>query len=69
MCENLDYESVYFKELHNQQEYYWPTIYKTEAAVVSTITSNNNNKKKKNDNDNDKDLLTVFLLVALYPSY
>ena len=71
MCENLSYESVYFKELHNQQEYYWPTIYKTEAAVVSTITSNNNKKKKKNDNDNDndKDLLTVFLLVALYPSY
>ena len=22
MCENLHYESVYFKELHNQQEYY-----------------------------------------------
>jgi len=32
-------ESVYFKELHNQQEYYWPTIYRTGAAVVSTITS------------------------------
>ena len=39
MCENLHYESVYFKELHNQQEYYWPTIYRTGAAVVSTITS------------------------------
>ena len=39
MCENLHYQSVYFKELHNQQEYYWPTIYRTEAAVVSTITS------------------------------
>ena len=39
MCENLPYESVYFKELHNQQEYYWPTIYRTGAAVVSTITS------------------------------
>ena len=39
MCENLYYESVYFKELHNQQEYYWRTIYKTGAAVVSTITS------------------------------
>ena len=39
MCENLNYESVYFKELHNQQEYYWPTIYRTGAAVVSTITS------------------------------
>ena len=22
MCENLHYESVYFKKLHNQQEYY-----------------------------------------------
>ena len=39
MCENLHYESVYFKELHNEQEYYWPTIYRTGAAVVSTITS------------------------------
>ena len=39
MCENLHYESVYFKELHNQQEHHWPTIYRTGAAVVSTITS------------------------------
>ena len=39
MCENLPYELVYFKELHNQQEYYWPTIYRAGAAVVSTITS------------------------------
>ena len=39
VCENLHYESVYFKELHNQQEYYWPTIYRTGAAVVSAITS------------------------------
>ena len=39
MCENLHYESVYFKELHNEQEYYWPTIYRAGAAVVSTITS------------------------------
>ena len=46
MCENLHYESVYFKELHNQQEYYWPTIYKTGAAVVSTITSFNNTHLK-----------------------
>ena len=22
MCENLHYESIYFKELHNEQEYY-----------------------------------------------
>ena len=39
MCENLPYESVYFKELHNEQEYYWPTIYIEGAAVVLTITS------------------------------
>ena len=38
-CENLHYESVYFKELHNEQKYYWPTIYRAGAAVVSTITS------------------------------
>ena len=37
MCENLLYESVYFKELHNEQEYYWPTIYRAGAAEVSTI--------------------------------
>ena len=30
----------YFKELHNEQEYYRPTICITGAAVVSTITSN-----------------------------
>ena len=39
MCENLHYESVYFKELHNDQEYYWPTIYRARAAEVSTTTS------------------------------
>ena len=39
MCEHLHYGSVYFKELHNEQDYYWPTIYKTGAAVMSTITS------------------------------
>ena len=38
-CENLHYESVYFKELHNEQEYYWPTIHRAGAAVASTITS------------------------------
>ena len=36
MCENLHYESVYFKELHHDQQYYWPTIYRAGAAVVST---------------------------------
>ena len=39
MCANVHYESVYFKELHNDQEYYWLTIYPAGAAVVSTITS------------------------------
>ena len=40
MGENLHYESVvYFKEPHKEQEYYLPTIYRTGAAVVSTITS------------------------------
>ena len=29
----------YISELHNVQEYYWPTIYRAGAAVVSTITS------------------------------
>ena len=33
--------NVCFKELHNDQEYYWPTTYRAGAAVVSTITSNN----------------------------
>ena len=42
MCENLHYKSVYFKELHNDQEYCWPTIYTAGAAVVSTITSDTN---------------------------
>ena len=38
MYENLHYESVYVKELHNEQEYYWSTIYGAGAAVVSTTT-------------------------------
>ena len=28
-----------FKELHNDQEYYWPTTYSSGAALVSTFTS------------------------------
>ena len=32
-------KSVYFKELHNEREYYCPTINRAGAAVVSTITS------------------------------
>ena len=32
-------KSVYFKELHNEREYYCPTKYRAGAAVVSTITS------------------------------
>ena len=43
MCKNLQYyfESVYFKELHKDQSYNWPTTYGAGAAVVSTITSVN----------------------------
>ena len=39
MSENLHYESVHFKELHNEQEYYRPTIYRAGASVVSTNSS------------------------------
>ena len=39
MYENLPHESIYFEELHNAQECYWPTIYRAGAAVESTITS------------------------------
>ena len=35
MCENLHCGSVYFKGLHNDQEYYWPTISRAGAAVAS----------------------------------
>ena len=47
MCENLHYESVYFKELYNDQEYYWPTIYRAGAAVLSTITSIINSRRSR----------------------
>ena len=49
MCENLHHESVYFKEQHNQQEYYWPAIHRTGAAVVSTLTSVKTAMAKFND--------------------
>ena len=40
ICVNtLIMKSVYFRELHNEQEYYCPTIYRAGAAMVSTITS------------------------------
>ena len=35
MCEHLHSESVYFKELYKEQEYY----IQSGAAVVSTVTS------------------------------
>ena len=47
MCENLHYESVYFKKLYNDQEYYWPTIYRAGAAVLSTITSIINRRSRR----------------------
>ena len=38
LFDSFDHELVYFKELHNDQEYYWPTIYRGGGAVLSTIT-------------------------------
>ena len=35
----FDHELVYIKELRNDQEYYWLTIYRVSGAVFSTITS------------------------------
>ena len=35
----ISVKTVNFKELHNEQECYCPTIYRAGAAVVSTITS------------------------------
>ena len=55
MCENLHYESVYFKELHNKQEYYWATIYRAGADVVSIITSINEDDKRNCDYHDDWD--------------
>ena len=34
MCENLHYEWVSFKELHNEQEYCWPTIFRAGVFLV-----------------------------------
>ena len=34
MCENLHYEWVSFKELHNEQEYCWPTKYRAGVFLV-----------------------------------
>ena len=39
MCENLHYESVYFKELHNEQEYYWLTIQSGGSCSVNYYIS------------------------------
>ena len=55
MCENLNYESVYFKELHNKQEYYWATIYRAGADVVSIITSIKEDDKGNCDYQDDWD--------------
>ena len=37
MCENLAYESVYFKEVHKDKEYNWPTSCRAVAAVFLTV--------------------------------
>ena len=55
MCENLHYESIYFKEPHNKQEYYWATIYRAGAAVVSTITRIKEDDKGNCDYQDDWD--------------
>ena len=39
----------FFKELHKEQEYYWPDIIQSGAAVVSTNTSFNVILKNQND--------------------
>ena len=44
MCENLHYESVYFK------------IYRTEAAVVSTITSCKHCSESAFDKSHDEEM-------------
>ena len=36
MYENLQYELLYFKELHNEQEYYWPAI-RTQSGGSSSV--------------------------------
>ena len=39
LCEILHDQYEYFKELHKEQGYNWPTTYRAGAAVVSTFTS------------------------------
>ena len=39
VCEILHDQYEYFKELHQEQGYNWPTTYRAAATVVSTITS------------------------------
>ena len=36
MCESLHCESV-FKELHNDQEYYWPITYRAGVACEKAL--------------------------------
>ena len=37
MSEKLHCESVYFKELHNDQEYYWSTTYRAGVACDQAL--------------------------------
>ena len=41
ICVNIFIMNRYISKsyIHNEQEYFWPTIYRAGAAVVSTITS------------------------------
>ena len=40
MCENLHYESVYFKELHKEQEYY--CVFFLHDVMAAMFLSQNN---------------------------
>ena len=56
MCENLHYESVYFKELHNQQEYY------------SVLTDNIQNGGSCSVNEKQEYFYTI-LFISLIQEY
>ena len=47
MCENLYYESVYFKELHNEQEYYMTDNIQSGGSCSITYQKRAREKKKE----------------------
>ena len=44
MCENVHYESIYFKELHNDQEYYREEKSLRQVAMVAKLLDDNKPK-------------------------